>query len=105
MLRVVRVHRFPLSLVAAAGFWGVATVVSKRAVDEIAPLTLLPIELTVSVAVLLAVARVSGQRVMWSPEMRRLASLGVLNPGLAYALSLAGLARVNRPGIGDCSNP
>ena len=94
MMSVVRVHRFPLLLVAAAACWGVATVVSKRAVDEIAPLTLLPIELTVSVAVLLAVAKVSGQRVGWSPEMRRLASLGVLNPGLAYALSLAGLARV-----------
>lgn len=94
MLRVVRVHRFPLLLVAAAGCWGMATVVSKRAVDEIAPLTLLPIELTVSVTVLLAVARVSGQQVSWSPEMRRLAGLGVLNPGLAYALSLAGLAQV-----------
>lgn len=94
MLRVVRVHRFPLLLVAAAGCWGVATVGSKRAVDEIAPLTLLPIELTVSVTLLLAVARVSGQWVGWSPEMRRLAGLGVLNPGLAYALSLAGLARV-----------
>ena len=52
MLDVVRVHRFQLSLVVAAACWGGATVISKRAVEEIEPLTLLPLELTVSVAVL-----------------------------------------------------
>src|SRR5258706_4582101 len=95
MLNVVRVHRFQLSLVVAAACWGGATVVSKRAVEEIEPLTLLPLELTVSVAVLAFAMAVRRERVCWSPEMRRLSALGVLNPGLAYALSLAGLARVD----------
>ena len=94
MLNVVRIHRFQLSLVVAAAGWGGATVVSKRAVEEIEPLTLLPLELTVSVAVLGAAMLIRRERVGWSPEMRRLSALGVLNPGLAYALSLAGLARV-----------
>jgi probable blue pigment (indigoidine) exporter len=95
MLNAVGVHRFQLSLVVAAACWGGATVISKRAVEEIEPLTLLPLELTVSVVVLgLAMAMRRG-RVGWSPEMRRLSALGVLNPGLAYALSLAGLARVD----------
>jgi probable blue pigment (indigoidine) exporter len=94
MLNVVRVHRFQLSLVLAAACWGGATVISKRAVEEIEPLTLLPLELSVSVAALAFAMLVRRGRVGWSPEMRRLSALGVLNPGLAYALSLAGLARV-----------
>lgn len=95
MSNVVRVHRFQLSLVVAAACWGGATVVSKRAVEEIEPLTLLPLELTVSVTVLAVAMLVRRERVGWLPEMRRLSALGVLNPGLAYALSLAGLARVD----------
>ena len=89
-----RARTHSLCLVAAAACWGVAAVISKRAVDEIAPLTLLPIELAVSVAVLALGLAVTRQRVSWSPGLRRLASLGVLNPGLSYALSLAGLARI-----------
>jgi drug/metabolite transporter (DMT)-like permease len=81
-------------LVAAAACWGSAAVISKRAVDEIQPLTLLPIELSVSVVVLSMAARVRRERFANTPHMRRLAALGVLNPGLAYALSLAGLARI-----------
>ena len=95
MLNVVRVHLFQLSLVVAAACWGGATVISKRAVEEIEPLTLLPLELTVSVTVLAVAMAMRRERVCWSPEMRRLSALGVLNPGLAYALSLAGLARVD----------
>jgi drug/metabolite transporter (DMT)-like permease len=94
MRRVLRAHRYSLSLVAAAASWGTATVISKRAVDEIEPLTLLPIELAVSVAVLAVALRVSHSGVGWSPELRRLGLLGILNPGLSYALSLAGLARI-----------
>jgi probable blue pigment (indigoidine) exporter len=69
-------------------------VISKRAVQEIQPLTLLPIELTVSVAVLTVAARVRGERLTNTTQTRRLAALGALNPGLAYALSLVGLARI-----------
>jgi drug/metabolite transporter (DMT)-like permease len=94
MVRVARVHRCALLLAAAAACWGVATVVSKRAVAEIAPLILLPIELFVSVVVLTVVAGLGRRRVVWTCETRRLAGLGVINPGLAYALGLAGLARV-----------
>ena len=45
MSRALRVHRQSFSLIAAAASWGTATAISKRAVDEIQPLTLLPIEL------------------------------------------------------------
>jgi drug/metabolite transporter (DMT)-like permease len=90
----LRAHKYVLSLVAAAACWGTATVISKRAVEEIAPLTLLPIELAVSVTVVSLVVAMRRERIRWSPELRGLGVLGVLNPGLSYALSLAGLARV-----------
>jgi probable blue pigment (indigoidine) exporter len=81
------------SLVAAAACWGVATAISKRAVDEIAPLTLLPIQLTISVCLLLIAALIEGRGL---PREHRgaLGLLGVLNPGVSYALGLAGLARI-----------
>lgn len=82
------------SLVAAAACWGIATAISKRAVDEIAPLILLPIELAVSVAVLIAASTISRDRTMPTSDRSALGWLGVLNPGLSYALSLAGLARI-----------
>lgn len=83
-----------LSLVAAAACWGTATVISKRAVDEIDPLTLLPIQLTVSAVVLAIATAIARERPRDVPRLRPIAALGVLNPGLAYALSLAGLARI-----------
>jgi probable blue pigment (indigoidine) exporter len=94
MSRVSRAHSSSLSLIAAAACWGIAAVISKRAVDEIDPLTLLPIELAVSVTVLSVATAVTRQRVRWSPQVRRLGLLGVLNPGVSYALSLAGLAHL-----------
>jgi len=92
MFRAPRAHKYSVSLTAAAASWGTATVISKRAVDEIEPLTLLPIELAVSVGVLAAAVHLSGGGVGWSFELRRHGLLGILNPGLSYALSLAGLA-------------
>ncbi len=90
-----RVRRSAWSLVAAAACWGTATAISKRAVDEIAPLILLPIELAVSVAVLLTASAISGDRTLPVENRAALGWLGVLNPGLAYALGLAGLARIS----------
>lgn len=87
-------HRYSLSLVGAAGCWGVATVVSKRALDEIPPLALLPVQLAVSVLVLGVLVRAQGLSINWSPDMRRLAALGVLNPGVSYSLGLIGLSLI-----------
>ena len=85
-------HKYSLSLVGAAACWGVGTVVSKGALDEIPPLTLLPVQLAVSVVVLATVFRVQGLRIKWSTDLRRLTALGVLNPGVSYALGLVGLS-------------
>jgi drug/metabolite transporter (DMT)-like permease len=81
-------------LVLAAACWGAGTVVSKQAIAEIPPLTLLPMQLAVSVAFLLALTRARGISLPAGREGRLLGRLGLLNPGLAYALSLIGLAEI-----------
>jgi probable blue pigment (indigoidine) exporter len=80
-------------LTLAAASWGIGTVISKGAVDEIPPFTLLPIQLTASLVVLVALMRVGGMSLRGSPPI--LARLGVLNPGIAYALGLAGLTWIS----------
>ena len=81
-------------LVLAAACWGTGTVVSKQAVAEIAPLTLLPVQLAASVVFLLVLTRARGISLPTGREGRLLGRLGLLNPGLAYALSLIGLAEI-----------
>jgi drug/metabolite transporter (DMT)-like permease len=92
-------HRIPrgalLALILAAAAWGVGTVVSKRAVAEIPPLTLLPIQLAASLVVLAAL--MTWRRVpLRDPDAPPiLVRLGLLNPGLAYALGLLGLVHIS----------
>ena len=82
-----------VALVLAATCWGVGTVISKAALDEVPPLTLLPIQLAVSLVILGLLMRRQGIsfRSDGSPLLGR---LGLLNPGAAYALSLLGLATI-----------
>ena len=82
-----------IALVLAATCWGVGTVISKAALDEVPPLTLLPIQLAVSLVILGVLMRRQGIsfRSDGSPLLGR---LGLLNPGAAYALSLLGLATI-----------
>ena len=87
-------RRDVLFLVLAAACWGIGTVVSKQAVAELPPLTLLSIQLAVSVAALVVITRVRGERMPAGREGRLLGRLGLLNPGLAYALSLIGLVDI-----------
>ena len=72
---------------------GVGTVISKAALDEMPPFTLLPIQLAASLAVLAILMRRQGIsfRTEGSPLLGR---LGLLNPGLAYALGLLGLTTI-----------
>jgi len=81
------------ALILAAACWGVGTVISKAALAEISPFTLLPIQLGASLAVLATLMRSQGIsfRTEGSPLLGR---LGLLNPGLAYALGLIGLTTI-----------
>jgi probable blue pigment (indigoidine) exporter len=83
---------FPLILAAAC--WGFGTVISKRAVAEIPPLTLLPIQLGSSLLLLAILMRARGLPVRDATASPILGRLGILNPGFAYALSLLGLVTI-----------
>ena len=87
-------RRTALALTLAAACWGLGTVVSKRAIDEIPPLTLLPIQLGASLAALAFLMRWRNLPFRDPAAAPILGRLGLLNPGLAYALSLLGLAYV-----------
>ncbi len=90
----VSVARHDLLLLAlAAACWGLGTVVSKRAIEELTPLVLFPIQLMASLVVLALLMRRAGLPLVGSPRL--LARLGILNPGLAYALGLIGLTYVS----------
>jgi drug/metabolite transporter (DMT)-like permease len=84
-----------LRLTIAAACWGLGTVVSKRAVAEIPPLTLLTVQLAASLVVLGVLMR--GRRIPFRDRAGAslLGRLGILNPGLAYALSLVGLVSIS----------
>ena len=82
-----------VALVLAAVCWGLGTVVSKVAVGEFAPLTLLAIQLASSLVVLLLLMRQRGiAQLRVEPPL--LGRLGLLNPGAAYALGLLGLVSI-----------
>ena len=82
-----------LLLAIAAASWGLGTVVSKRAIEEMPPLVLLPIQLASSLLVLALLMHRAGLPLLGSPRL--LARLGLLNPGLAYALGLIGLTYIS----------
>jgi drug/metabolite transporter (DMT)-like permease len=79
-------------LILAATCWAVGTVVSKAALAEFPPLTLLAVQLASSLVVLAVLLVRQGASVAGAPP--RLGRLGLLNPGLAYALSLLGLTTI-----------
>lgn len=84
-------------LVLAAACWGTGTVISKQALDAIAPVVLLVVQLTVSVLLLTALTALTargGRRRPSTPTDRRAMLLGLLNPGLSYALALVGLSMI-----------
>ncbi len=88
-------YRHALLVVAATACWGGGTVLSKQVLDRgVAPLTLLAIELAASSLLLGSSALVLGVRPQRSSALTKLALLGVLNPGVAYALGLLGLVTI-----------
>jgi len=82
-----------LSLIGATALWAIATVISKKLLATVPPITLLVAQLVPSVIllwILAAVARIDPLR--WR-VLVPVALLGCLNPGMSYTLSLLGLTR------------
>ena len=94
VLRSASIERRDLAaLVGAAVCWGLGTVVSKAALAEIAPVTLLAVQLASSLGVLTLLMRWKGIPLRGDgPAL--LGRLGLLNPGAAYALGLLGLVSI-----------
>lgn len=81
------------ALVLAAACWGGATVITKHVLTDIPPLTLLVLQLTVSVVFLWAIVLVQRLRMPGRSDIVRLGGIGILNPGLAYTFGLLGLSQ------------
>ena len=81
-----------IALVLAAACWGTATVITKHVLTDIPPLSLLVLQLTISVVFLWAIVLVQRLRLPQRPDIVRLGGLGILNPGLAYTFGLLGLS-------------
>ena len=88
--------------ILAALCWGIATVMSKSVLDSFSPVFLLVVQLIASVVLLWAFILIR-QRPVARPtlttpalaDVAKFASLGLLEPGLAYLLSLTGLAETD----------
>jgi len=87
-------HSSHAYLIGAAVCWGLGTVLSKYALDAVDASVLLPFQLTCSVLFLGAFLLASGSTVRGIEHSVKIAALGVLNPGIAYALGLIGLAQI-----------
>jgi len=85
----------PAYLIGAAVCWGLGTVLSKYALGGFDASLLLPFQLTCSVLLLGAFLLATGSSVRGIQHSMKVAALGVLNPGIAYALGLIGLAQIN----------
>src|SRR5437899_2233202 len=81
------------SLILASAFWAVATVISKKLLASVPPITFLIIQLAPSVSVLWILVLAKGVRPVKWRALLPLAALGWLNTGLSYTLCMLGLAR------------
>lgn len=84
-----------LALILAAACWGFGTVIAKRGVEEIPPILLLTIQLGSSLVFLTILMRSRGLPFRDPTASPALGRLGLLNPGVAYGLSLLGLVTIS----------
>jgi drug/metabolite transporter (DMT)-like permease len=92
MLEARRSHAY---LLGAALCWGLGTVLSKHALRGFDASALLPVQLMCSVLLLRVCLFATGSNARGIANPLRLGALGVLNPGIAYALGLIGLAQID----------
>lgn len=79
-------------MIGSAASWGLATVMSRDLLDAFTPPALLVVQLLASVSVLALLAVRERPLRHRGPSLTRASWAGVLEPGLAYTLGLAGLA-------------
>ena len=80
-----------LLMIVSAACWGIATVMSKEALNYAPPMTLLVLELFASIIFLTVILMIKRIRMPFKLITDKAALIGVFEPGLAYALIIAGL--------------
>jgi drug/metabolite transporter (DMT)-like permease len=80
------------AMVLSAACWGCATVMTKGALDQVPPFTLLALQLASGVTFLWVAAAVMRTTIVLEPGTGRAAATGLLEPGLSYGLGVPGLA-------------
>lgn len=89
-------HRVPwwatVAMIGSAACWGFGTVMDRDLLDSFTPPSLLVVELIASVAALTLIALPERPLRYWGSGLRRASLAGLLEPGAAYAIVLAGLA-------------
>jgi drug/metabolite transporter (DMT)-like permease len=80
-----------LCMVASAACWGAATALTKGALAELPPLSLLTAQLAASSVFLWTITLAGRQPLTLNSDARLAALAGILEPGLAYAFGIAGL--------------
>jgi drug/metabolite transporter (DMT)-like permease len=81
-----------LAMVGSAAAWGSATVLTKGILEFTPPFTLLSLQMTASVTVLALAVLMQGRWPRRDAEARRAGLTGLLEPGLAYAVGVPGVA-------------
>ena len=82
-------------LPVACAFWGAGTVLNKALLASLPPVTLLFMQLAPSAAALWTAMLLSRVSLPRASLLAPIVMLGLLNPGVAYTLSLMGLSRVS----------
>ena len=78
--------------ILSAACWGSATVLSKGLLEHMPPMSLLALQLTASISFLWVFVLVLRLRVCFDRPTMRASLSGLLEPGVAYTLGVAGLA-------------
>ena len=84
------------SMIASAGCWGSATVMSRDLLGLFEPITLLCVQLTASVFALILLSLLLENpfsNISW--RLVRAGLIGILEPGLTYAIGLIGLSHTS----------
>jgi EamA-like transporter family len=95
-MRNGRLNSTPIiALVLAAACWGAATIITKHVLTNIPPLTLLVLQLTISVSFLWMIVFAQRLPLPQRRDIVRLGGIGIRNPGLAYTFGLIGVTRTD----------
>lgn len=80
------------AMVGSAACWGLATVMSRDLLTHFTPTSLLVVQLVASLMALSLIAIPERPAQYRGSDLRRASLAGILEPGLTYAIGLAGLA-------------